>query len=61
LTSLEVTVGKVGRIALEHGEKWQQKVPFVPIRAGPDQKLEFQLYRGETAEPYHILHIWVNI
>jgi len=54
-------VEEVGPIALEHGKKWQQEVTFTPIRAGPDQKVEFQLYRGEESEPYHVLHLWIDV
>lgn len=52
---------EAGPITLEHGEKWQQEVTFTPIRAGPDQKVEFQLYRDETSEPSHVLHIWIDV
>ena len=52
---------EMGPITLEHGGKWQQEVTFVPARAGPEQKVEFQLYRGEASEPYHILHIWIDV
>jgi len=54
-------VVEVGPIVLEHGEKWQQEVTFIPIRAGTDQKVEFQLYRGEASEPYHTLHLWIDV
>ena len=52
---------KVGPIALEHGEEWQQEVVFTPIRSGLDQKVEFQLYRGQASEPYHVLHLWIDV
>ena len=52
---------EVGPITLGHGEKWQQEVAFAPARVGPEQKVEFQLYRGKASEPYHILHIWIDV
>ena len=55
------TVNEKGPIALEHGEKWEQQVSFVPIRAGPEQRVEFRLYRTDESEPYRTLHLWLDV
>jgi len=52
---------KVGPVSLDHEGKWEQKVSFNPSRAGPNQKVEFLLYRGESTDPYQGLHLWVDV
>lgn len=54
-------VGEVGPITLEHEEKWEREVGFAPAKAGPKQRVEFRLYRGEGGEPYRTLHLWVDV
>jgi len=54
-------VGEVGTITLAHEEKWQQEVGFVPARVGEEQKVEFQLYKGNENEPSHVLNLWVDV
>jgi len=52
---------EVGPVSLDHEGKWEQKVSFNPSRAGPNQKVEFLLYRGESTDPYQGLHLWVDV
>lgn len=53
---------EVGGITLEHEEKWEQEVSFVPERVGDDQKLEFLLYKnGETEPCLAPLRLWINV
>ncbi len=54
-------VAEVGTVTLDHEEVWEQELSFAPARAGPNQKVEFRLYRGEESEPYHTLHLWVDV
>jgi uncharacterized membrane protein len=46
---------------LQHEEKWEQSVEFVPTIAGENQKVEFLLFKGDGAEPYRELHLFINI
>lgn len=55
------TVQEIGAIILDHEEKWEQEASFAPTRAGPDQKVEFLLYRGTDTEVYQDLHLWVDV
>lgn len=52
---------ELGPITLDHQEKWEQEAAFAPPRAGPGQKVEFRLYRGEGGDAYRTLHLWVNV
>ena len=49
------------RVDLEHEEKWEKEVGFVPQKAGEKQKVEFVLYKD--GEPYfeEPLYIWVDV
>jgi len=53
------TLQRTDMITLEHGEKWQQAVSFIPLKPGEDQVLAITLYKGET--PYRYLHLWVDV
>jgi uncharacterized membrane protein len=57
----EQEVGEVGTITLSDGEKWQQRVGFVPVEVGEAQKVEFQLYRVYDSRAYHTLDLWVDV
>jgi len=54
-------VGGFDSITLAHEEKWEQEVSFTPTRAGPDQKVEFLLYKEGVDKPYQMLHFWINV
>jgi uncharacterized membrane protein len=58
---VEQEVGGVGTITLAHGEEWEQKVSFAPVEVGEEQKVEFQLYKGNTSNASHILDLWVDV
>ena len=49
------------RVDLEHEEKWEKEVGFVPQKAGEKQKVEFVLYKD--GEPYfeEPLYLWVDV
>jgi uncharacterized membrane protein len=54
-------VDVVGPIILEHEGKWEHEVSFTPTRAGPKQKVEFWLYKGDSNEVSLKLHLWVDV
>ncbi len=47
---------------LDHNETWERPTGYVLDDPGPDQKLEFLLYREDNfTAPYRDLHLWVNV
>jgi uncharacterized membrane protein len=63
---IEVIIGgegvdTIGPIILEHEGKWEHEVSFTPIRAGPKQKVEFWLYKGDSSDASLKLHLWVDV
>lgn len=58
----EEKINEAGPIILEHDEKWEQAVNFVPRVTGDRQKVEFLLYKdGETQPSQETLHLWVDV
>jgi len=51
----------VATITLAHEEGWEQQVSFAPIEVGEEQKVEIQLYKGDTSNTFHILDLWVDV
>lgn len=57
-----VECNEVGPVVLEHDEKWEGKIIFIPEVAGPNQKVEFFLYKNGEAEPcLEPLRLWINV
>ncbi len=54
-------IKEIGPLTLTAEEKWEQTVSFNATKLGADQKVEFQLYRGESMEPYRSLHLWLDV
>ena len=52
---------EVGPMTLEHDEKWEEIVCFIPDRVGDKQKVEFLLYKQEQSEAYQRLHLLVDV
>ena len=50
-----------GPVTLEHNEKWEEVVDFIPDRAGNEQQVEFLLYKQGQSEIYRSLHLWVDV
>ena len=51
-----------GPVLLADGEKWEEQLRYIPDRVGNNQKLEFQLYKNDSPEPYmKPLHLWLNV
>jgi uncharacterized membrane protein len=65
---LEVRIGEavnnvLQQLVLEHDEKWEDVVVFIPQKAGNSQKVEFLLYNlnNSDSEVYRQLHFWVDV
>ena len=53
---------EVEGITLEHGERWENEVTFIPEVAGSNQRVKFLLYKDGEAEPYFKpLHLWLDV
>lgn len=53
---------EVSRILLEHQQKWEETVHFLPGGSGDDQKVEFFLYRNEEAQfILSPLYLWIDV
>ena len=53
---------EVEGITLEHEEKWENEVSFMPEVAGGNQKVEFLLYKdGEVKPCFEPLRLWVDV
>lgn len=53
---------KVGPIALEQDEKWEEAIGFTPNEQGEDQKVEFLLYKDIESEPsMESLRLWIDV
>jgi uncharacterized membrane protein len=51
----------LGPIALQSGQKWEDRVDFVLQRPGKRVKVEFLLYMKGTPAPYRRLHLWLDV
>ncbi|MHB8105391.1 MAG: DUF1616 domain-containing protein [Dehalococcoidales bacterium] len=53
---------KMGPILLADGEKWEGEMTFTPTVPGDNQKVEFQLFKGDDmVTPANSLHLWINV
>ena len=52
---------RIGPIALDHDEKWEEETSFTPQETGENQKVEFILYKQGREEPYRSLHLWLDV
>ena len=48
-------------VELNHEEKWEGEVGFVPQKAGEKQKLEFVLYKDGKLYFEDPLHLWIDV
>ena len=46
-----VKSSEVGTIKLEHDERWEKTVSFIPVKGGDNQTVEFLLYKNGESEP----------
>ncbi len=55
-------IAKAGPITLADEEKWQGEMGFTLDAAGPEQKIEFVLFKNGSTEPYlGPLQLWINV
>lgn len=52
---------QLGPIELQQGGKWEKDIGIAPQHTGDNQKVEFQLYRGNENTPYKLLHYWITV
>lgn len=43
------------------GDTWENRVTIVPAHIGPEQKVEFLLYREGAGDPYRNLHLFIDV
>ena len=47
---------------LDHNNKWEDYISFVPDKEGIDLEIEFWLFKDDDfTSPYRDLHMWVNV
>lgn len=52
---------EINSIRLAHEGKWEQEVSVMATSLGENQKVEFQLYKGDDIEASQSLHFWINV
>lgn len=43
------------------GDTWEDRITIVPAQVGPEQKVEFLLYREGEGDPYRNLHLFIDV
>ncbi len=54
-------VNSIGPITLQNQEKWEKKIDFTPTQPGKNMELKFLLYKDNQSDPYHTLHLWLDV
>ena len=57
----DVLNNEVEGLTLEHGEKWEGEVSFIPDVTVMVAKLEFLLYKQGQTEAYRMLRLWIDL
>jgi len=52
---------EVGPIVLNNTQNWEEKVNFIPTRAGENQEVELLLFKDRGSEPYSSLSIRIDV
>lgn len=61
IRSSGIIIKEVGPVKLQHKQKWEQEVDFIPVSMGENQKVEFLLFKGGEDEPHQSLHLWLDV
>lgn len=61
IKSETMSFSNIGPIILSDQQEWEVSVQIKPLRAGQNQKVEFNLYKDGKSEVYRSLGIWVNV
>jgi uncharacterized membrane protein len=56
-----VTSIHIPSILLGKEGKWEQLVEFKTAKAGLNQKVEYHLYKDDSASPYLTLRLWIDV
>lgn len=48
------------QINLNHQEKWEEMIALTPKHVGQNMKLQFNLYKDVSRNPYRSVHLWVD-
>jgi uncharacterized membrane protein len=59
--SAEALIGEPKTVMLQHEQKWEQEMGFLPVRVGENQRVEFLLFKEGGSEPYRSLHLWIDV
>lgn len=54
-------VSRTDTVRLGNDKSWESKVSIIPSQPGPDQRVEFVLYKDDSTEPYRTLHLMLNV
>lgn len=54
-------MGEIGPIELNHDEKWEREIGFLPQHVGDNQKVKFVLYKGEGLSFEASSHLWIDV
>jgi len=54
-------VNSIGPVTLQNEEKWEKKIDFTPTQPGENIKVKFLLYKYNQPDPYHNLHLWIDV
>ena len=52
---------EVGPVVLDHEQKWEEIVSFIPDKAGDNLKVGFILYMNEEVELQLETHLWIDV
>ena len=52
---------EVGPLTLEHDDKWEEIISFIPGRDGDNQQVKFLLYKNRQSESYLELYLGVDV
>jgi uncharacterized membrane protein len=52
---------EIGPIELEPKAKWENAIAFTLDTIGPNQKIEFLLYKDNNSDAVESLHLWVDV
>ena len=63
---IEITLGgksiqRIDPFTLNAEEKQEQEIAVTPVETGDKQQLEFLLYKGDSADVYESLHLWLDV
>ena len=52
---------QIDPFTLNAEEKKEQEVTITPVQTGEKQELEFLLYKGDGADVYESVHLWIDV